>query len=317
MKAFETPVLFLVFNRPDTTAQVFAQIRAIQPKYLYIAADGPRSVKEGEEELCAETRRIATAIDWDCELKTLFREQNLGCGKAVSEAITWFFEQVEEGVILEDDCLPDMSFFTFAEELLIKYKYDREVMSISGTNLLGSWKLPKQSYFFGHGGIWGWATWRRAWQLYDKNMDKWELPSTQEVIKKGLVTNEWYDFYKPMMESAFNDSIDTWDAQWVYSILFNRGKSINPCVNLVKNIGFDYRATHTITPNDIVESLPLLQVTFPLMHPEIKEEDVDFLNISYEVFTRDSLPRKTKDTIALKGFSKIQSYLSKIWRSFR
>ena len=144
---FNTPILLLVFNRPEETKTVLNQISAIKPRQLFVAADAPRLGNEKDEMLCTQTRQLFDRIDWDCEIKTLFRTQNLGCGKAVSQAITWFFENVEEGIILEDDCLPDISFFRFCAELLAKYRTDNEVMSISGSNLLGrSWKENLHSY---------------------------------------------------------------------------------------------------------------------------------------------------------------------------
>ena len=166
----KTPVLFLVFNRPDTTKQVFEAIRQAQPPRLYIASDGHRSDREGEWEKVKTVRDyVVNNIDWDCEVKTLFREKNLGCRIAVSTAISWFFENEEQGIILEDDCFPDQSFFPFCEELLWKYQDDKRIMMITGTNSLGTWKSELQSYHFSiYGSIWGWATWKRAWNLYFK-----------------------------------------------------------------------------------------------------------------------------------------------------
>ena len=227
-----TPILFLIFNRPEHTRKVFEAIRRQQPQQLFIAADGPRNNKPGERELCETTREIISQIDWDCKTKTLLRDQNLGCKIAVSRAIDWFFENVDEGIILEDDCLPHDSFFPFCAELLERYRYDDKVMSISGSNLLGrSWKSESQSYFYAHGGIWGWATWKRAWNLYDAGMTSWFKPETKALVKSNLKTGEWYKFYYSMFESSYNGSLDTWDIQWFYSILINNGLAINPSVN--------------------------------------------------------------------------------------
>jgi threonyl-tRNA synthetase len=183
---FNTPILFLVFKRPDTTERVFEQIRSIRPAFLYLAADGPRNDKSGEKETCKKVREIVLSnIDWECEVNTLFRDENLGCGKAVSQAITWFFEHEEEGIILEDDCLPDASFFQYCAELLKKYRTEEKVMTISGSNLLGyPWKVNGQSYFWGQGGIWGWATWKRAWSLYDFKMQRWEEDKIKRQIQQ-------------------------------------------------------------------------------------------------------------------------------------
>ncbi|EKE21540.1 MAG: Protein containing nucleotide-diphospho-sugar transferase protein, partial [uncultured bacterium] len=163
---FIKPILFIIFNRPDTTLSVFEAIRQIKPARLYVAADGPRSERSGEDVVCAETRRIAMGVDWPCELKTRFLDKNVGCHTAVPAAVSWFFENEEEGIILEDDCSPDLSFFTFCETLLERYRDDEEVMMISGDNFQPSeFKTRNDSsyYFSGIANIWGWATWRRAW----------------------------------------------------------------------------------------------------------------------------------------------------------
>ncbi len=166
-----SPVLFLVFNRPDSTRKVFDAIRSARPPKLYITADGPRPDRPAEAKLCSEVRAIASAVDWPCEVKTLFRESNLGCKAGVSSGITWFFSHEDEGIILEDDVLPVPTFFNFCDEMLERYRDDARVSMISGCNLISNHFSPKQSYFFSrYNLIWGWATWRRAWQHYDVAM---------------------------------------------------------------------------------------------------------------------------------------------------
>jgi len=294
--SYNTPILFLIFNRPDQTRRVFEAIRAQKPAYLFVAADGPRADKSGEQELCEATRLIVSEIDWPCNIKTLYRTANLGCKAAVSAAITWFFDQVDEGIILEDDCLPDASFFPFCTELLEKYRSDIKVMSISGSNLLDKpWRADAQSYFWGFGGIWGWATWKRAWKLYDKEMKDWESPATKKLIRKALKTANWYRFYYPMLESSYNGSLDTWDLQWFYTILINNGTAINPAVNLVTNIGFA-AGTHMNSDEHPTASLSLNEMPFPLKHPLKQEVDIKYLEVMYrEVygrFEKRSLPLK-------------------------
>ena len=177
MKTFETPILFLIFNRPDETKKVFERIKKIKPKFLYIAADGSRKDREGETELCERVKKVVEIIDWDCEIQRLYRKENLGCKEAVSKGIIWFFENVEQGIILEDDCLPDISFFTYCEELLNRYKDDDRIISIGGTNL-GHKFRNKNSYSFSRFmNMWGWATWRRVAQKIDYNLNDWQLKS--------------------------------------------------------------------------------------------------------------------------------------------
>jgi hypothetical protein len=240
-----TPILFLVFNRPDTTKQVFAKIREVKPKQLFIAADGAREHKEGEQAKVDEVRKfILENIDWDCEVKTLFRDKNLGCGKAVSEAITWFFEQVEQGIILEDDCLPETSFFYFCEQLLERYKEDDKVMHIGGTSFI-KYKNHQDlsSYFFSdYSRIWGWATWRRSWSKYNFSIE-WNDNKLTKILKKKKFTCEEVKYWRKVFSNYHR--IDTWDYQWMLSIWYNDGISIAPYKNLVQNIGFGGDSTHT------------------------------------------------------------------------
>jgi hypothetical protein len=248
MPLFQTPILFLVFNRPDTTQKVFDRIRQIKPSRLFVAADGPRLTKEGEDELCRKVRSIIKdGIDWECDFQFLFRDQNLGCGKAVSSAITWFFEHVEEGIILEDDTLPDISFFTYCEELLIKYEDRPEIMMISGDNFRLQKNNMKESYgFTRYCNIWGWATWKRVWNLYDFNMSDWPELKSQSLLKKILTHNFEIEYWTNKFDSTFYGSEDTWDWQLQYLCFKYKGLAVEPSVNLVMNIGFREDATHTI-----------------------------------------------------------------------
>lgn len=238
-----TPVLFLVFNRPDTTRQVFEAIREAKPPRLYIAADGPRSNKAGEAEKCTEVRKIATAVDWPCQVRTLFRDQNLGCKMAVSGAITWFFEQEEQGIILEDDCLPNQSFFWFCEELLNKYKDDERIGHIGGSNFQNGIKRGDASYYFSiYSFIWGWASWANRWVKYNTNLDQIEKPDfLYDMFKDKRTRKYWHHIFDDMKQQK----IDTWDYQWVFSLWYNNQLSIVPNVNLISNIGFGADATKT------------------------------------------------------------------------
>lgn len=241
----DTPVLFIIFNRPDTTYKVFSSILQAQPKQLFIAADGPREDKIGEQQNCQQTRDIVKQVDWDCEIRTLFQEKNLGCGRgpvsAPATAISWFFDNVEEGIILEDDCLPHPDFFVFCEQLLDYYRNNERIMIVSGNNFQYGRKRGKASYYFSHyrGGpnpIWGWATWRRAWKHYD-------YESLPEEARKCI-----------------------WDTQWMMLIRKHSGLLILPNVNLVSNIGFGPDATHTQSIHRYA-NWPTENMVFPLVHP--------------------------------------------------
>lgn len=267
----KAPVLFLVFNRPDTTRQVFEAIRKAKPPRLYVAADGPRQGRVGEAEKVAEVREIAAQVDWKCELNTLFREKNLGCKYAVSGAITWFFEHEEEGIILEDDCLPDPSFFTYCNELLAHYRNDPRVMCISGDNFISGVWQPTTSYYFSHYvHIWGWATWKRAWQHYDVEMEDWKKTKRKtDFLKKCLPhAPQSIGSWKLLFDKVSSGGIDTWDYQWVYACWKQQALSCMPNVNLISNIGFGEGATHTLSPESKLSKIPLDKISFPLNHPQ-------------------------------------------------
>ncbi len=237
----KTAVLFLIFNRLDTTKQVFEEIRKAKPPRLYIAADGPRENKEGEKEKVGAVRKyVLENIDWNCEVKTLFRDKNLGCGKAVSQAITWFFENEEMGIILEDDCLPSQSFFWFCEKLLKKYNKEKRIMLITGTSYLFNEIERKEDYFFSrYVSIWGWASWRRAWKYYDINMKNWpEIKKNNKIKEIFYWDKKIAHFFSNCFEIAFNKKIDTWDYQWVYTCFTHDGYCLTPYKNLISNIGF-------------------------------------------------------------------------------
>lgn len=262
----KTAVLFLIFNRPDTTKEVFEAIRRAKPPRLYVAADGPRDEKSGEGEKCERVRRIATKVDWDCEIKTLFREQNLGCKMAVSSAIDWFFDHVHEGIILEDDCLPSQSFFWFCQELLERYRDDKRVMTISGNNFYKGPNLSSYSYYFSrYPLIWGWATWKEAWEAFDPNMSLWPKIRDQGNLKYGFEHLKTGKYWEKIFQEVYDNKIDTWDYAWTFASWINNGLSILPNVNLVSNIGFGMDATHT-TGDPGSGSLISRDMTFPLRH---------------------------------------------------
>lgn len=265
---FQTPILFLVFNREDTTRKVFEAIRRQKPKYLFVAADGPRKHKADEAEQCRRVKELVTQVDWNCELKTLFREENLGCRMAVSSAISWFFSHVEQGIILEDDCLPDDSFFPFCETLLERYKNDDRIGHISGNCFLPQWVDGRYSYDFSsivH--IWGWATWRRTWQQVDIQFPFWQ----QEKQKRALLFNGLREkiYFSTFLSDALQrkNGLNPWAVFYFFSLRLQNQLAIYPSVNLVENIGLASEiATHTTKKNKrhIVPSLP---VAFPLKHP--------------------------------------------------
>lgn len=268
-----SPILFLIFNRPETTIRVFERIRYARPAQLFIAADGPRCCCRSDEQACSEARDIVEQVDWPCEVKTRFNDNNLGCRQAVSTAITWFFENVEAGIILEDDCMPEPSFFRFCTELLARYERDSRVGMISGNNFRSALYSDELSYSFSrHGLIWGWATWKRAWDEY---LTGHELSSVEmDLIKVNISHNRHFaEYWWSGACAAIQGKVDTWDYLWGVTRYKNNFLVIRPKVNLVANIGFGTNSTHTGGEANklyvITESMD-----FPLKHPAIVVPDV-------------------------------------------
>ena len=266
---YNTPILFLVFNRPDTTQVVFNRIREVQPARLYIAADAPREGRDDEKLRCKEVKEIVSKVDWSCEVRHLYRDKNLGCKIAISSAISWFFEQEEQGIILEDDCLPDLSFFLFCEELLERYKDDQRIGHIGGNCFLPGIVKNGWSYDFCNiTHIWGWATWRRVWKNMDVNFPFWEKYPER---RKSLFCNKWEEIYfNSFIPDALyhRHGLNPWGVFYYYMLRTQHQLSIYPSVNLVTNIGLgDPNATHT-TKNAHKLFVPSTPIHFPLKHPE-------------------------------------------------
>jgi hypothetical protein len=263
------PILLLVFRRPEMTRRMFETVRRARPLKLYVAADGPRTDRPGEAALCEETRRVATNVDWPCSVQTLFRTGNLGCRVGVSTALDWFFDREEEGIILEDDCVPSPSFFPYCAELLDLFRDDRRVMSISGDNFqMGRNVTPYSYYFSRYMNCWGWATWRRAWQLYDRDMTLWP-----EFRDSGGLT-AWSDgddyfvrYWREIFDAAAGGKFDSWAYRFLFTCWAFHGLTCLPAKNLVSNIGHDQDGTHTIDPNHERAGLQAHDLTFPLHHP--------------------------------------------------
>jgi FkbM family methyltransferase len=311
---FETPILFLVFNRPSTTIKVFRKIREIKPKHLFVAADGPRINKPDDFEKCKEVRSIiSSGIDWECEIHKLYREDNLGCGLAVSGAINWFFEQVEEGIILEDDTLPDISFFKFCEILLEKYRDNNTVMHISGCNFLKNYvrgiSNDDSYYFTKHIHVWGWATWKSSWNKYDFSMKNY-MEKRKSLYK---YFGKYAAFWDNKFLEIFQKNINTWDYQWMYAIFINKGIAVNPSMNLIQNIGFNEDATHTKNPDSIYNSIAAESFS-KVRHPfrikvNAKKDEFyyqNFLNVKFK-----------NSSILSKAGYKLAGILNKIFKKSR
>jgi hypothetical protein len=265
---FNTPILLIAFNRPETTKIVFDSIKKIKPNKLYIAIDGPRNEHPEDKNKINNVKNIFKDIPWECDLFFLIREQNKGCKHSVSEAIDWFFKSEDFGIILEDDCLPTEDFFIYCSDLLQKYKNENQILMITGDNFQDGISRGDSSYYFSkltH--VWGWATWKRAWEKYDVNMSFWPKFKTSKEFKNIFHLYMAKKYFTSIFDSVYNGRIDTWDYQWTACVWYNNGLCITPNKNLVKNIGFGPDATHTKletmrSKNQRTESI------LPLTHPK-------------------------------------------------
>jgi hypothetical protein len=316
---FDTPVLYLIFNRPNLTEITFPSICKIKPKKLFIAADGPRIGNINDEISCKIVRDyVLSKIDWDCDLKILFRENNLGCGLSVSSALDWFFSYVDEGIILEDDCLPNKSFFVFCENMLEKYRDENVVGHISGTNLIyNNSNIINNScsyYFSAIIHIWGWATWKRSWKNYNFHLSNIYFDHNKKFYNKIFIHEEINKFWSNKFKDTKNKFIDTWDYQLQFSLWSNNQLAITPQVNLITNLGFGEQATHTKNRFDILSNLPNTDIK-KIFHPRaIKiNSRLDLLMFfhAYNIKFDRSLFKWKSKFISINRFFK-----NKIFRSF-
>jgi hypothetical protein len=281
MKLEKVPVLFLIFNRPENTKTVFKKIREYKPEKLYISADGPRLNNLSDLKLCKETRMIIDLIDWDCQIFTLFKEKNEGCKMSIIGGISWFFENEEYGIILEDDCLPSSIFFHYCSFYLQKMKNEKFIFSISGSRF--NYQKKNQSVAFGsYSLMWGWATWSDRWKNYSLDVSDYSNILKKHFPRKKAIINYWSSIYELMKQNK----IDTWDYQWILTVVRHSGMVIRPPFNLVKNLGFNENATHTFRINHPASKFDCIDKDFSfdldLKHCSSidKEDEKSWLNLS-------------------------------------
>lgn len=246
--SFQVPVLFCVFNRPDLTERVFSAIARQQPRHLLIAGDGPRDGVANDEDRVRQTRQIIERIDWPCQLETRLATSNIGCRRHMAESISWAFELHEQVIILEDDCLPDPTFFGFCETLLQRYGDDPRIMMISGDNFQPQPRSAFNYYYSKYSHIWGWASWRRAWQHYDLGMSDWPDQKRRGLLDAWCCSDEEHTYWTDIFDRQHAGEIDTWDYSWAWACWTHSGLTVLPETNLVTNIGFRADGTHTIDP---------------------------------------------------------------------
>lgn len=245
-------MLFLGYNRPQPARAVLDAVAAARPPLLYVAIDGPNSDREGDVERVASMRRLVEETTWPCEVRTRFHDVNLGCRRAVGDALDWFFGHEPAGLVLEDDCLPSRSFFDFADEMLAEFEHDKRVWMVTGFNHVGRWHSRRGTHFFSEGGVWGWASWRDRWTSTDVTLSDIDPAAAEAVTRE---TGRWYwRRVRRGLELVQSHEVDTWDYQWAYARLRNGGLTVVPTRNLVTNIGSGEDSTHTSAPHPLLHT---------------------------------------------------------------
>ena len=312
----KSAILLVIFNRPETTEKVFEQIKVGRPGRLYIAADGPRADVKSDLERCKQTLAITENIDWECSVKRLVREENLGCREGVSAAVNWFFSFENEGIVLEDDCLPANSFFWFCDSMLEQYRDDTRVRHITGCNLQHGKKWGVASYYFANRThVWGWASWRRVWKDYDKNLTRYNGEDVREhmlnIYPCPMIADYWTSIFNRVKEGKIN----SWAYQLDFANFFNNGLTVIPNKNLISNIGFGHGATHTVSNDNLSGNIPLQEIeeiTDPtFMIPEKQADYVTMLhdfNITRQTRNRYFVKKKINWLKNLLSFNKTPSF---------
>jgi hypothetical protein len=267
--SLDTPVVLLVFNRPETTRRVLRALAESKPTKLLVIGDGPRESRPEEIELCAEVRAMFNRLDWPCDVLTNFASSNLGCQERVVSGLTWAFSQVEEAIILEDDCVPDPTFFPFCQELLERYRGDSRVGMITGNNFIAPKRVASYDYYFSRvATIWGWATWRSAWERFDRYLHDWPMVKHDGVLREIYSRDAEFVYWTNIFDSMHDrKGPSSWAYPWFYTNLINNMLCIVPSNNLVRNIGFGGKATHTHDPRSEGADLAAKPMTFPIKHP--------------------------------------------------
>lgn len=265
----QTPVVLILFNRPEPTARVFETIRRARPRTLFLIADGPRLDHPEDDHRCAATRAVVDQVDWECDVIRDFSDANLGCGVRVATGLDAVFAQVERAIILEDDCVADPTFFPYCAELLDRFEDDERIMAISGNNFqFGRHRTADSYYFSRFNHCWGWASWRRAWRHFDFEMSTWPQVRDGHWLQDILGSRREARYWSRIFEHMYNQEINAWAARWTYACWCQNGLTILPSVNLVSNIGFGEDGTHTVDQDMAYAALSTQPMAFPLQHPQ-------------------------------------------------
>lgn len=318
MEEFNVPIALFNFNRPELTRRIYEVIRQIKPKHLLLVVDGPRASKPDDIRLCSEVRAVFDEIDWECEVHRNFSEKNLGSFRRNSSGLNWVFEQVEEAIILEDDCLPSFSFFPYCKEMLERYRNDQRIGVISGNNFVPvSSKRQDASYYFSTYALtWGWATWRRVWQQVDLDMSWWKQDEVRELLKTLYPRqDEWEYWYKIYEDIHIGSKKNAWDYQLILSSFRNSQLCVIPSINLVSNIGHGVDATNCLDEFSPLSNQPIGHMKFPLKHPVVvwRSEQTDYaiFKTRFDNYTQPTLRQRLLGLV----IRKTGSILPDLWKS--
>ncbi len=312
-----SPVALFMFRRPDTTARVLDAIREARPALLLVVADGPRPDRPDDATACAATRALIDGVDWPCEVRREFATENMGCRRRVASGLAWVFGQVPEAIILEDDCVPDQTFFRFCDELLERYRDDPRVAQITGANNQKGRRRGKHSYFFSrYNNVWGWASWRRAFDLYDVDMRRWPELRDSGWLADMLGDRRVAHYWTQQFQATYERRIDTWDYQWVYASWLHSMVSLVPNRNLVRNIGFGPDASHTHAQDAFADDR-LESVGFPLDHPSAVARDVRADRFTERFEFIEALLARLRRTLRLRLLRPIKEIIRRAATGFR
>jgi hypothetical protein len=299
----QTPVVLIIFNRPYHTEKVFEVIRQAQPSKLLVIADGPRSNRPDDREKCAAARAIIDRVDWDCQVLKNYSDLNLACDPRIIDGLNWVFDIVEEAIILEDDCVPDPTFFPYCEQLLERYRNDERIMNISGQNVLFGRKRTEYSYYFSRFTLcWGWATWRRSWQYFDVYLKLWPEVRDRKFLKDILEDPYAVKVWERTAQLLYDGRLTGWDFKWMFACWLQNGLCIISDRNLVTNIGYGAEATHIHDEKDPYIKMAIEAMDFPLKHPPFIIRDLE----------ADKLTQRTLFDYDPNLFKKVQNKLKKI-----
>lgn len=275
---YKIPVLLVFFNREDVVLQTFERIREAQPAKLYLACDGARENRPEEKQTVDNLRnKVLSMVDWDCEVKTRFLDKNVGCSLGVNSAIDWLFENEEVGIVLEDDCVAQKSFFPFVEEMLERYKNDQRIGLIAGYNPIDDKCKIDGSYCFSkYKSTWGWATWRRVWNNMDLQMEWRGTADADSIIKNMGYEGMDEKYWKYRLKAIDAQFVSAWDWQFFYSQSAQNQLTVYPKESLISNIGFGVGATHTSFSTNASEYSTTHELEFPLQHPKYVVPNYDF-----------------------------------------